>query len=340
MSSDLPNWEGCGQCGKTENLMRCSGCKVMLYCGREHQAAHRNKHKSACKDVVKARNRCQLEEEKIRNTPNDDLSWGNAFETGPGRFWGILETRDYMRARFTLAEAVGIVGTKQGLQEKLDHYMDMLRLCRGDNMGIRSFVPAIMLRLNMDQESYDFMKWWLIERDDYDWGDMSQPYLDIKNADVFEEMSFLQDPKSFPGLDHLVGLTLLKVKLLLDLKELEKLTAYAGSKVPREILDEIRLQAPVSPIIANNQQLRQRDDHSATIKLLDRHIRELYKTALKRNKFIWEALVTAIDGSHPGMYTIGSKEEAQYSLFNSLEAWWETKGAMDYIEGVHNELAK
>ena len=40
------------------------------------------------------------------------------------------------------------------------HLMDMLRLCWGDNMGVRDLVPALKLRLGKDQDCHDFCKWW------------------------------------------------------------------------------------------------------------------------------------------------------------------------------------
>jgi hypothetical protein len=44
----------------------------------------------------------------------------NAFKTHVGQFWGILSTRDYVRARFTLAEAHLIVaGTLDGILDGL-----------------------------------------------------------------------------------------------------------------------------------------------------------------------------------------------------------------------------
>lgn len=50
-------------------------------------------------------------------------------------------------------------------------------------MGLRIYVIHIMLRLNLNQETYDFIKWWeTCDRDGkYDWGDMSLPYLNLQN---------------------------------------------------------------------------------------------------------------------------------------------------------------
>ena len=61
----------------------------------------------------------------------------------------------------------------------LSHLLDMLRLCRGDNMGVRDVVPGLFLQLGRDQEYYHFLKWWAATGQyvDYDWGDMDEPYL-------------------------------------------------------------------------------------------------------------------------------------------------------------------
>ncbi len=92
------------------------------------------------------------EEQKLRDHPGDWMMAANAFESSVGHFWGITLTREYMRARYALVEALGKVNTRDAVQAQLDHLLDMLRLCRGDNMGVRYLVPHLMLRLNQDQE--------------------------------------------------------------------------------------------------------------------------------------------------------------------------------------------
>jgi tetratricopeptide (TPR) repeat protein len=56
------------------------------------------------------------------------------FEEAVGHFWGILETRPYMRARAGLAGCLWQLGQRQ---EAISHYEEMLRLNPGDNQGIR-----------------------------------------------------------------------------------------------------------------------------------------------------------------------------------------------------------
>ncbi|KAK3059734.1 hypothetical protein LTS18_010168, partial [Coniosporium uncinatum] len=102
----------------------------------------------------------------------------DAFNTCVGRFWTIEDTRDYMEARFALVEALLKIKTFKAVDAALGHAADMLRLNRSDYLGMRDLAPSLMLRLNMDQECYDFLKWWGTEgsRTNYDWGNMDFSY--------------------------------------------------------------------------------------------------------------------------------------------------------------------
>lgn len=151
----------CGKCSDTKgHLLRCSGCKTVRYCSREHQTQDWAQHKIICSKIKKLRSKLDKEDDAVRNATADFMTPANAFETNVGDFWGLLSTRDYMRARFALANEIRRAGTLDGVSEPLEHLRDMLRLCRGDNMGLRDLAPALMLQMDQDQECYDFIKWW------------------------------------------------------------------------------------------------------------------------------------------------------------------------------------
>lgn len=57
-----------------------------------------------------------------------------ALQQDVGHFWGILETRPYMRARQGLAEVLWALGEHQ---EAIRHLRELLRLNPGDNQGLR-----------------------------------------------------------------------------------------------------------------------------------------------------------------------------------------------------------
>lgn len=56
------------------------------------------------------------------------------FERGKGHFWGMLETRPYMRARQQLADALKVSGRRS---DAIAHYRALLDLNPNDNQGIR-----------------------------------------------------------------------------------------------------------------------------------------------------------------------------------------------------------
>ncbi|WEW61911.1 hypothetical protein PRK78_007411 [Emydomyces testavorans] len=331
-STVLPS--GCGVCGKKKDLLRCSGCKVMPYCGREHQAAHYPSHKSACNAIKKHRRRMEEEEQLLRNHPDDIfIPPGDPFVTSVGNFWGIYPTRDYMRARFALADTMRRVKNVESVQAQLDHFMDMLRLCRGDNMGLRALVPALMLRLNKDQECYDFLKWWNVTAadSDYDWEDMSGPYLDCQNADVFEPIDGFC--RKYVELSHTVALLLLKIKSLFDLLRLEQSSSALRPKVPQEILDLVLLFVPQSPAVAAHHEIIHGETRQALIEKLKTQINELYTHIDRANIHFWPAFMTPekhLDAL-PASFSLGSVEEMQLVLKWNYDAWIETHGAIEFI---------
>ncbi|MDO9471625.1 MAG: hypothetical protein Q7J28_01080 [Caulobacter sp.] len=89
------------------------------------------------------------------------------FEDDVGLFWGLLETRPYMRARLALAQALWDRGYQL---EAIDNARDLLRLNPNDNQGVRYLLAswlaahgdAVGLRaLIADYENDDspFMTW-------------------------------------------------------------------------------------------------------------------------------------------------------------------------------------
>jgi tetratricopeptide (TPR) repeat protein len=72
-----------------------------------------------------------------------------AFEEDVGHFWGLLETRPYMRARLGLAQMLWASGRRE---EAVAHYRDLLRLNPNDNQGVRYLLAACYLELGDDDD--------------------------------------------------------------------------------------------------------------------------------------------------------------------------------------------
>jgi tetratricopeptide (TPR) repeat protein len=67
-----------------------------------------------------------------------------------GHFWGLLETRPYMRARQGLADNLV---ERKCVAEAVEHFQDMLRLNPGDNQGVRHTLVNLLIALDRDEEA-------------------------------------------------------------------------------------------------------------------------------------------------------------------------------------------
>ncbi|WAO86053.1 MYND-type zinc finger protein samB [Fusarium falciforme] len=197
--------------------------------------------------------------------------------------------------------------------------LGMLRLCRSDNIGLRDIMPTMMLRLDLDQEYYDFVKWWATCGPDghYDWGDMTLPHLDIHGADAFEDIDFLEQ---YSALNHIIAILLLKLKLLVDIRHL-KIThkILALRHVPESSESLLRTEAKLL------NQARQLSD--ALIRANDSFMYYLFDPD--------EALC-----ARPEAYTFGSWEEMALAMQNSYAAWWETEGVLDLLNEARASAAR
>jgi tetratricopeptide (TPR) repeat protein len=97
-----------------------------------------------------ARNRKQALELYEKGVAAGERALGpDAFREDVGHFWGLLETRPYMRARLGLAHALWTAGRRD---EAVRHLQDMLRLNPGDNQGVRYTLAGFLLFLGRDDD--------------------------------------------------------------------------------------------------------------------------------------------------------------------------------------------
>ncbi|RMZ89199.1 hypothetical protein DV736_g3576, partial [Chaetothyriales sp. CBS 134916] len=267
----------------------------------------------------------------------------DAFETAVGHFWGIFGTRDYMRARYNLADTLSRSGTLDGVIEALDHLRDMLRLCRGDNMGLRHLVPPLMLQLDQDQECYDFIKWWVTAgRDEhYDWGDIDLPFLNVQGANVFEDVKYMNEKR---GDFRLVcGVLLLKMKLLVDIiniKLVRKVCANDG-RLPPELWRHVERHVTRSPL--SRQWVGKPDQEVMDVlRKLESNVVHLARSLHTMNGLFASGLLDPNEylAFRPGYYSPGSFEEMQLLLAFSYATWWQHEGVLELLQSAKFITAK
>ena len=147
---------------------------------------------------------------------------------------------------------------------------------------------------------------------------MDLPYLDIKNADVFEPVDYMCHRFLDPNLS--IALTLIKIKLLLDFKSIQDTSS--------------RNRTTLSSITANDKDTTTGRNIQKTIKMLEDHVGALYRQVNTEIKYFWPALVNPGNNLTvlPDLYSPGSKEHMQLLLRYNYSAWKQIPGAVDYIK--------
>ena len=76
------------------------------------------------------------------------------FEENVGHFWGMLESRPYMRARAGLAQSLWLLGEQEAA---IEHYRELLRLNPNDNQGNRYELLACLMDVERDDEVQELL---------------------------------------------------------------------------------------------------------------------------------------------------------------------------------------
>ncbi|WP_422526309.1 hypothetical protein [Serratia fonticola] len=98
------------------------------------------------------------------------IALGEDFQEFAGRFWGVVETRPYMRSKAALANVMWESGN---FYPAMTHCREMLQLCHNDNQGIRHVLASYYLELEMTDELASLLE---------DYSEDMRPYLQYSRA--------------------------------------------------------------------------------------------------------------------------------------------------------------
>jgi hypothetical protein len=320
------------------DLQRCGGCKIALYCSPAHQKANWSRHKVQCNPIKQTREKFLLEEAALlaelgsTTIPDNHLAYG-----GRGQLYATPPS--YLHARFDLIMAVLNIRTGEACEAALGHCLEMLRLCRGDNMGVRSKVPALFLRLGRDQEAFDFIKWYAVNQKSYEgWFNTDYPFLDLKGQDALKPLDTTAE-KSLT-LSMLSAVTLLKIRLMVDMKALRDEVKKAGAHgmTAKKKMEFLKEEAR-SDVLLSRPDIINRTDYDDPVADLEEQCNKMYAVVKKHNKFFWPALVNPdkYAAAIPEIYSLGSEGETVLAFRESWYSWSETDAAISYIRRVTQE---
>jgi hypothetical protein len=256
-----------------------------------------------------------------------------------------------MKSRNELVHVLLDINTKQAVESALEHSLDIMRLNPEDFMYVRRFTPSLFLRLGRDQECYVFCKFWVTKGHDerYGWDDHRPAHVIMKGSNAFEPVVVFESVRnfearndfmvpSFSDVSNLVAVTLVKIRLLLDLKALQRRKEEVGHYTPHSELDNFRNNL-TSSIVADSHEILEREDQAPYIKELEKLTKKLYEAVNRANKHFWPALLQPRNNLTVKPYLIGMGDEVemQTKLQECYNAWVETPGAIGIIEKLSQE---
>jgi hypothetical protein len=194
---------------------------------------------------------------------------------------GSMSTQLPMGADADVLLKLGIaeleVSTRLAVKSGLNHIHEITKNEKSAMLGIADLAPASFLRLSRGQQAYDFMKWWITTPETI-FGPPQQPYTAVKNRDILEPTTVFMG--KCPSMTFMATLTLLKLRLLMDLQSLQRSNENISAKLPQELVDEIRKNM-VSPTVS--RQLIERDDRQEDIVKVKADVKMMYHAVKASN---------------------------------------------------------
>ena len=163
---------------------------------------------------------------------------------------------------------------------------------------------------------------------------MDKPFLDVKNADAFEQPTVFC--RAFPDLSHSIAVCLVKLKMLLDLIAVKEAGPSTAKKLLAELQEIVKAHVARSPIISGKKGLLESSEkREAAIKKLKQQLKLIYNSIKKQNPYYWPGLWVDAEGyvdARPMSYSRGSEEEVEHVFKFSYDAWLETAGALSAMK--------
>ena len=198
-------------CGDSGVLLLCNGCKMVKFCSRECQREYWSVHKEYCEGIQMMESTMESKRaEAIERMGVDAFEGENARNV-----WGNVFGRVYCYARRFVADAYFEMAHEEDYdhiyETGLAHYLELLRLNHTDAQGLRKTVPFVLIKLEREDDCYNFVKWWMSKdaNGEHDWSHRENSeegdWLWFTNQDRFENPSLLLE--SHPGSDSLAPLS-------------------------------------------------------------------------------------------------------------------------------------
>ncbi|KAI4254383.1 MAG: hypothetical protein L6R42_007216 [Xanthoria sp. 1 TBL-2021] len=336
----------CNFCGDFTDLTECEDCQVALYCSESHGSLDEESHESSCKALEQAKSFLKDQEFNLNidayDEDDDDFSRFVPIpvERLACNLNSYLNVPTYVAAGCQYIEALIKTNTFNAIRLAAEKACEMFRCFPSDPMDLRSDLPGVYLRLGRDQEAYSLVKWWQLN--DLSDEDIHKsypvvPYLDITDADVFEQPSdIINAIDGNPSLVNMFCVALIKIKILSDITVLQQIRAL-HQRLPPELVDMVERFIPLTDAVWNNPQVMSKEDYSELIEDVTDQVKVCFEAVEKANIHLWPSLINP--DLRPGgtrHRPSNDKRTVDFVLDRCYDSWVETPGAVDIIRVLLN----
>jgi hypothetical protein len=313
----------CHKVVKTGPAPGCPGCHAVIYCSPEHQSADRPSHEAACLSIQQTQHEGDEELSKLQTKCHQCF---NDKDAEPDHFWEWRDIRSFIQARHRLVVLLCKIQSEQALRIALCYSLDILRLNPGDNLDVRFLVPSIMTRLGMDQEASEFIRRYrqVSPNCQYAWAHLDMVLPEPKTEESNEDLIPAEWLDECVPLSFKAALTLLRLRLLFCLRDLEHATMLA-SRVPPEIVRLVRDNLVTGGVVRDSElwkEVKVGESLRDRITGLEKQLEEMFEAVKGHSRDFWMCLI-----QHRPFEAVDS-----LALGQTRDSWIETPGAVDWIQ--------
>jgi hypothetical protein len=330
----------------------CGDCRAISYCSPEHAQLDESSHKEACSNIYESSQRVEiLRQQLVSRIPSP-------FRHNIGQFWAMPETSVYLQEMSNLVELLGSIIHRTAVERRLVYAFHVMYFGGSDRQSFRFRVPALMMRINRDQECYDFMKWRSNNHNRDRLSQMSLETMRVRFANPIITGPRIISQDNFVGyIDEdilepieefdretsimtLIPLCLVKIRFLFEVQRMELAVQAFGSRFPNEVLDMIVKNVPTTKKIAQNQQLVENPFvRLGAMETLMGQILQLYNKIHSLNPYVWKGMVWAKrgDARRGEMDPQWLAWDMETYVKNNWESWIETPGAISLLKRIMSE---
>ena len=308
------------------DIIDCPGCKVVSYYSADHQAADRAIHEVLCVSIQHANVEVDAHFNELAAKCNECFVHKGEFH----HLWEWRDIRSYIRAQRSLMDLLTQVATQKSLRTALDHALDILRLDMCDILDVKQAIPAIMIRLGMDVEAYQFMR-----RHDgfnpdcrYAWAHLHMNITQHRCQQWSNDTIILKKLGEQASLQFKVATALLQFRLLRCLRDLEtanELTSMLPLEIVHLVRDNLIYDLVVHDTVLWQEVCAGKSLHDRILEL-EKQLQEMFRAVRTDSPAFWSALVGLQEVADP---------QTKIALKQSRDSWVETVGASEW---VHDQL--